>query len=643
MKIWRVLTLGIAFINPIFLHAESLFEGAIESVTIYTSGFAQVTRVQEVQIGPGETVLRSKPLPQAVDLSSVLAAVQGAGVIVQAVETRQELVTDKELESKLATFRDEYRKQDDTVFRVRQERTAIDEQIQTRREILAMLDKVHEKTAQTAEKEMDAQKMDAEAWRKVIDLVQARADKAKADIREFEYKKRDIDRRLVDEQKKLAEIARKAPKGCVVPGPGDFPTTYGGDPAGCHYFPDAQAQQMQRSYHPVPAYDFGSAQIYQTRVFITVSAKTRMKTKLSLSYNVSGADWTPTYRVYADLKAKTADLKVFAEVRQSSGEDWDNIQLSLSTARPDIGADMPALMPWYIRTGRIQPMRPGAAPSLARTEADAEETMPAAPPPAAASEAPAEDAPAAGVATVFTAQSRTTIPSDNESHRISVSSLSSPVELEHVAIPKILPHAFIQARLANRASFALIPGVIDVFVGGSYVGRGMMKTIAPGEAIKLSLGVDEQVKIQLKLAEDKGERKVRGGRAQSTNVFEILATNFKEEDVKLTVIDQLPISADGRVSVTYGSDAKRALRGAEFPGQLKWEFSLAPKKSQGIRFDFTIEYPEELRHQLEADDVEYNFERLEAETQAVSPGKSSAQQTWKKMEKKGKVKQDVAF
>jgi uncharacterized protein (TIGR02231 family) len=219
------------------------------------------------------------------------------------------------------------------------------------------------------------------------------------------------------------------------------------------------------------------------------------------------------------------------------------------------------------------------------------------------------------------------------------------MDVEHIAIPKILEHAFVQAKLSGRASFALIPGVLEVMVDGKYLGRGMMNATAPGEEIKLSLGIDEQVKIRLKMVDDKGEKKSHGGKVQTANMFEISAVNYKESDIKLKVIDQLPISADRRIVVTYGPEAKRALRGAEHPGQLKWDLALAPKKPQTIRFDFTIEYPEELRSQLQADEVQYNFNQFEADDKAMesSAPAQSVTPNWKNSAKQGKVKQRVKF
>ena len=177
--------------------------------------------------------------------------------------------------------------------------------------------------------------------------------------------------------------------------------------------------------------------------------------------------------------------------------------------------------------------------------------------------------------------------------------MESQIEIEHIAVPKLLPHAFLQAKAANKAPFPLLPGVMEVVVGNSYVGRGMMPLTAPGETMKLSLGIDESVRIELKLLDDKVERRRWGDKTATTNVFRITARNFAKDEVNLTVVDQLPISTSDQVKVKYGAEAKRALRGAEFPGQLQWLVKLAPAAERVIEFDFTIEFPQNLRQQLQ--------------------------------------------
>ena len=332
-------------------------------------------------------------------------------------------------------------------------------------------------------------------------------------------------------------------------------------------------------------------------------------------YTVGRAWWEPSYRASADLRGKTVVLDVFGAVRQQTGEDWEDVKLQLSTARPEIGTDVPTLLPWYIRTAPMAGPA-GTGEDERKSEAAAGETAEPAPEEPVSAPAPTE-AVSAGTATVFVARSAARIPGDGQFHKIPVSSLSSPVTLQHVAIPKILPHAFLQARMTNKAAFPLLPGVVEVMVGDSYVGRGMMKTVAPGEPVTLSLGVDETIRISIALADTKGDRKRKNDRVATTNVFNIKATNFGDEEADLTILDQLPIARSGDVVVTYGPAAKNALRGATFPGQLKWEMKLAPRKSAEIEFDFTIEYPEAMKQALEMSNenntLEYMYDSVRPE------------------------------
>ncbi len=85
---------------------------------------------------------------------------------------------------------------------------------------------------------------------------------------------------------------------------------------------------------------------------VTVSLAEADEFELELSYLVMGASWHPQY----DVRVQMADEKGTGEVeltyvgvvQQSSGERWENVGLSLSTARPSLAAVLPELDPWYL-------------------------------------------------------------------------------------------------------------------------------------------------------------------------------------------------------------------------------------------------------------------------------------------------------
>lgn len=71
---------------------------------------------------------------------------------------------------------------------------------------------------------------------------------------------------------------------------------------------------------------------------------TKAGAKLRLSYIVSGANWAPSYNLrLADAKAEKTTLEYQASVQQMSGEDWNGVQLTLSTATPALVATGPSL------------------------------------------------------------------------------------------------------------------------------------------------------------------------------------------------------------------------------------------------------------------------------------------------------------
>lgn len=529
------------------------FAGRIGEVTVYTSGSARVTRSGTVLLPAGKRVLRSAPLPPKIDLGSVQVSVKGikGRVAMDSVETRRVPVDDTAIEGKLAEHRKALKAQEERVYDAELAVRGAADRIQGRRETLRLLEQLRKQAGQIAGKEIAVQNMAVNTWAQALDLTESRSDLARKAVRDLEKRGRKLREELDAERRKLRELRLKRPK-----------------------------------------------EDYHTRLYVTLNAAKASKAKVRIQYNVRGASWEPSYRVNADVGSKRVALDIFGSIRQESGEDWKDVILSLSTARPDIGTDIPELQAWYIRTAE-------AAPSVMKAGRGMSEMDMAIPVPSGARPlppvpaAPPTRAVSAGVATVFKARSKADIPSDGQRHKIPVETISSSIETEHVAIPKLLPHAFLKARTANNSPFPLLEGPVDVLAGDSFVGRGNMKLTAPGESIQLSLGVDENVKVERNLLSDKVQRKRRGDRVETTNVFEIKATNFSSKPVTLVVMDQLPISRSERVKVTYGSSARKALRGAEFPGQLKWTLELLPGTAESIKFDFTLEYPQQMKRNLE--------------------------------------------
>ena len=70
--------------------------------------------------------------------------------------------------------------------------------------------------------------------------------------------------------------------------------------------------------------------------------------ELEVSYVVNRASWKPLYDIRVDSKSKSVNLGYLAQITQNTGEDWTNVNLTLSTAKPGSGNLPPKPQPWYV-------------------------------------------------------------------------------------------------------------------------------------------------------------------------------------------------------------------------------------------------------------------------------------------------------
>ncbi|NUO52421.1 MAG: DUF4139 domain-containing protein [Polyangiaceae bacterium] len=94
-------------------------------------------------------------------------------------------------------------------------------------------------------------------------------------------------------------------------------------------------------------------ELRKAAIFTLKPTKEGGTAKVSLSYLVMGARWSPAYALHLDKKKNEARLDVRAAIAQSTGEDWTGVRVALSStafARP---CDLPELSSH--RIGRAQP------------------------------------------------------------------------------------------------------------------------------------------------------------------------------------------------------------------------------------------------------------------------------------------------
>ena len=353
-------------------------------------------------------------------------------------------------------------------------------------------------------------------------------------------------------------------------------------------------------------------------VTLEVSLPNPGKVSVDLAYLTYGASWTPRYEARVDTGAEKLQLAYGAEVRQQSGEDWKGVGLTLSTAQPSENQVLPDLSPWYIDVPRPMPRSLERAKRSGGSSADMMMLAEAAPPMALEDRAEAEYAmeePAvavldAGLSTEFKVARQQSILSNNENHRVALQGIDLSAPLAARAVPKREEAAFLTSRVENSSEVPLLPGAIQVFRDGAFVGSSQMPAVLPGETFDLSLGRDPRFTIEREYVLTKRDESGFFSKKVTREFhYRIKVKNFHKSARRIVILDQVPVAQDGRIEVKLGEGLTppnsaetdpgllgKAAAGMKRapgdptpkPGTLAWEYEIPAGGEQTIELKFSV-------------------------------------------------------
>lgn len=353
--------------------------------------------------------------------------------------------------------------------------------------------------------------------------------------------------------------------------------------------------------------ELGQLQGQLTRRTKTVTLRVNLaragKLDLNVSYAVAGARWTPSYDARLRPADRSVDLGYFGVIRQNTGEDWNNVKLTLSTARPALGGGAPKLNPWIIDVAAPPPPMPApvaaAAPAM-RPEPRARQS-----PKAAYAEAAAADmAPVLEEAKVSTAEVQSeatsasfqirqpaTLPSDNSTQRVAITTAKLPATLQYQSTPALREAAFLTALANNNTEYPFLAGTLNTFLEDAFVAASSMKPVMPGEKVELALGADDGISIKRQLVNRFTESTGFSGNGKRvTYEYKITVKNNKATKEQVSFKDRLPISRNEKIEVKLLSPADRDIK-REDDGVLVWNWDMEPGKSRDAVLKFSVDYP----------------------------------------------------
>jgi uncharacterized protein (TIGR02231 family) len=365
--------------------------------------------------------------------------------------------------------------------------------------------------------------------------------------------------------------------------------------------------------------------VKSNQIIVIIDSDVDQTLNVDLKYVVSNCGWQANYDLSAaDVKGKI-NLTYKAKVYNNTGNDWNDINVVLSTSDPNLTASAPILKPWYLNYNSLHnqddfsksneyvvPQRNefkkyyqnasapqinnnlngigflnspqgqddfwngqnvNLNPNMKFTTIEVSE-----------------------LSTEFEIEKKYTIPSDSKPYLVEVADNELDATFSHKSVPKLDKDAFLLANIVGWEKLDLVPGPTNVYFADTYVGQSYINTRNVGDTLRLSFGRDNRILITRKQLEEFSDKKVIGNNRKDTYVYEIKLKNNRDIPVSIDLFDQIPISQDSDISVT--TDELSSGLYNETTGKVVWEVNLQPGELKSFKIGFTIKYPKNKKIQV---------------------------------------------
>ncbi|OCX66768.1 hypothetical protein BFP70_01025 [Thioclava sp. SK-1] len=305
---------------------------------------------------------------------------------------------------------------------------------------------------------------------------------------------------------------------------------------------------------------------------------------MTITTYVDNAGWSPSYDMHLDRASGQVTLDRYVSVHQASGEDWQGVDVTLSTARPSERADPTYLPPLLRRSG--PPVELMAAPKALARSADM-----------AMMEAPVAEGMGAqmqGMVLTYHYAQPVDIRDGVEALRLSLDQMTLPADIRAQAVPVFDDRAYLMAEIKNGTEI-LLPGPVTRYVDGAMVGGGQLDLVAAGDTFDLGFGAIDGLTLS-HVVEDRiqGQAGLISKSSQQSETTRIEVKNLTNETWPMRVLDRVPYSEQDSLKITYSADpAPTTEHPDDRRGVLVWDFDLPPQDSQLIRVQTDLNWPDD--------------------------------------------------
>ena len=324
---------------------------------------------------------------------------------------------------------------------------------------------------------------------------------------------------------------------------------------------------------------------------VAISTEQPAEGQVTVTYTIPEAGWQPVYDLKLTRESGELEIERGAFIRQATGENWQDIALTLSTSRPSDQTAPGGIWPWLRRVTDPDAPIPKMLSRGAAADAVAELAAPQA-------EAMIVEQAAArfdGLAVTYDYPGAVSVASDADRVRVALGTLSLQADIVAQAVPLADDRAFLMAGFTNTADELILPTPeARFYLDGRFIGQRFLDMIPAGAEADLSFGAIDGLRLARVIPQrQEGDKGVFTRSSALDETVQIEVENLTAQDWPMRVLDRVPYSEQEELQIEWSAEPSPSETEVDDKrGVLAWTFDLPAGQTQAITLDYSLEWPE---------------------------------------------------
>jgi uncharacterized protein (TIGR02231 family) len=329
---------------------------------------------------------------------------------------------------------------------------------------------------------------------------------------------------------------------------------------------------------------------------------------ISISYYTTAARWIPYYDINVQSIQKPIKITTKAKIAQTSGIDWNNVKLSLSTSAPSFGKVAPLFQTWFLYF--IENIRPRVVTadkervmaqnsySYMKVQADMEYDEIVIEPEYISMDYYVQQS-ENQLNIVYDIALPYTLQSNGKDLNIELQNQEVNAKYKYYSVPKLDMETYLLAEIGDWQKLNLMSGKANVTYDGTYVGETFIDASSTQENLSLTLGSDKRVPVKREKLSDFSSTRFVGNETRQQFTYQLTVRNNQNVPVSMTLKDQYPISTQKEIDaeLLVKETTPWSFNNADV-GVISWEFELQPGEQKIFRIAYLVKYPKGKRVNL---------------------------------------------